>query len=51
VFHDKIIFGNVRLKLYEIIISPGIYTILELGRCFEINCGYFDQSGTDVDVK
>ena len=42
VFHDKkIIFGNLRIKLYEIIISSGIYMILELGRRFEINCVVF----------
>jgi hypothetical protein len=37
----KIPFGNLRIKLYDIIISPGIYIILELGRCFEINSGVF----------
>jgi hypothetical protein len=42
VFLDKkILFENLRIKLYEIIISPGIYKILEFGRCFEMNCGVF----------
>ena len=36
----KVLFENLRIKLCEII-SPGIYIILEFGRCFEINCGVF----------
>ena len=46
VFLDKkILFDNLRIKLYEIIISPGIYIILDFGRCFEINCGVFGPKG------
>jgi len=37
----EILFENLRVKLYEIIITPGIYVILELRRCFEMNCGVF----------